>query len=787
MTTQDPNKRQPNRRSLARGQADRAVRESEERYRALFESLDFIYLHDFEGRFLDANPAALELIGYDHEEILDLSLRSLLDDDQLAKALGILAEQKETGTQKTPSEFRLRRKTGEYVDVESKSSVIFRDGQPYAVLGVGRDITDRKQAEEALRESEKKFRLLVDHASEAIVVAQDGLLKFVNPATLELLGGYPEQDIIDRPLSGLIHPDDRSMVIENYRRRLAGEAVPPRYVLRVVAADGSVHWVEISAALTEWQGELATLNFLTDITERKQAEAALRESEARAQAMLGAIPDMVFRMDVQGVYLDYRADTADLYDQANETIIGKRNRDITPPEFADLIDQQIAITLETGAMQAFEYQMVIPGRGARDYEARMVPSGVDEVTAIVRDISERKTAEETLRQTEEHLRQSQKMEAVGQLAGGIAHDFNNLLTAILGYSDMILASGAPSLEEVRSDVEEIKLAGERASALTKQILAFSRRQALRPTVVSLNEVLAGMEPLLHRTLGENIDLVCVNNPDLGHVQADVHQFEQVIMNLALNARDAMVSGGRLTLETANVELGEQYCRTHPETRPGSYVMLSVSDTGVGMDEATCERVFEPFFTTKAPGQGTGLGLATVYGIVRQSNGSISVYSEPGKGTSFKIYLPLATRPGIPAEIVIPPRESARGSETVMVVEDEAALRGLIERILGGAGYTTHAFGSAVEALGALERGEYPIDLLLTDVVLSGALQGDDLARAVRAARPDLPVLFMSGYPRNAIVHAGRLDEGVNFLEKPFTPEALARTVRQVLDPSRPSG
>ena len=440
---------------------------------------------------------------------------------------------------------------------------------------------------------------------------------------------------------------------------------------------------------------------------------------------------------------------------------------------------------KTGAPQVCELRMV--RKDGRRFWARLEAtpaSDADGATVCriaVSDITEHKQAEEALRQSEEQLRQSQKMEAVGQLAGGIAHDFNNLLTAVLGYSDMILASGASSLEEVRSDVEEIKLAGERASALTKQILAFSRRQALRPTVVSLDEVLAGMESLLSRTLGENIDLVCVNNPDLGHVQADAHQFEQVIMNLALNARDAMVSGGRLTLETANVELGEQYCRTHPEAVPGSYVMLSVSDTGVGMDEATCERVFEPFFTTKAPGQGTGLGLATVYGTVRQSSGSISVYSEPGKGTSFKIYLPRAAQPGIPAEIVIPRRESARGSETVMVVEDEAALRNLVERILGGAGYTTHAFGSAAEALGAFERGEYAIDLLLTDVMLSGAIQGDDLARAVRAARPDLPVLFMSGYARNAIVHAGRLDEGVNFLEKPFTAEALTNTVREVLD------
>ena len=286
-----------------------------------------------------------------------------------------------------------------------------------------------------------------------------------------------------------------------------------------------------------------------------------------------------------------------------------------------------------GTLRVFEGQ----GRLIRDDENRPV-----RMVGTVQDITERRRAEEALKQSEEQLRQSQKMEAVGQLAGGIAHDFNNLLTAILGYSDMILASEAASFEEVRPDIEEIKHAGERASALTQQILAFSRRQALRPTVVSLNEVLAGMEPLLRRTLGEDIDLLSLKDPDLGSVEADVHQFEQVLMNLAVNARDAMVPGGRLTLETANADLDEEYCRTHPEVTPGSYVMLAVSDTGAGMDEATLEHIFEPFFTTKAPGAGTGLGLATVHGIVRQSNGSISVYSEPGKGTSFKIYLPRVT-------------------------------------------------------------------------------------------------------------------------------------------------
>jgi two-component system cell cycle sensor histidine kinase/response regulator CckA len=659
LTNHDPGEQGRERRSLERRQEDRALQESVERFRSLFESLDCVFLLDFEGRFVDANWTALELLGYEREELLSLSFSSLVDDDQLALALEVVAELKETGSQKTAAEFRVRRKTGEYVEVETKASVILRGGQPHAVLVVGRDITERKEAEKAL----KLARFSIDYSSDyTLWSGPDGRIIDVSESACSRLG-YSRDELL-------------AMSLFDITVDLSPDAWPDR-------------WRELKE-----QGPL------------------IFEKEYRAE-----------------------------------------NGEIFPVEISSTI---------------FEYE-------GKEYDL-----------GIVRDITERKQAEEALRQSEEELRQSQKMEAVGQLAGGIAHDFNNLLTAILGYSDMILASGASSFDEVRADVEEIKLAGERASALTKQILAFSRRQALRPTMVSLNEVLAGMEPLLRRTLGENIDLASLKDPDLGYVEADVHQFEQVIMNLAVNARDAMASGGRLTLETANVELGAEYCRTHPEAVPGSYIVLSVSDTGVGMDEATCERVFEPFFTTKAPGAGTGLGLATVYGIVRQSNGSISVYSEPGQGTSFKVYLPLATRSEVPAEIVIPPCESARGSETVMVVEDEAALRSLIERILGGVGYATLAFGSAAEALKALERGECSVDILLTDVILSGAIQGDDLARAVRAARPELPILFMSGYPRDAIVHAGRLDEGVNFLEKPFTPEALARMVGQVLGQARPS-
>ncbi|MCX8033134.1 MAG: transporter substrate-binding domain-containing protein [Thermoleophilia bacterium] len=397
--------------------------------------------------------------------------------------------------------------------------------------------------------------------------------------------------------------------------------------------------------------------------------------------------------------------------------------------------------------------------------------------ALRREVA-RRTKE--LKSSEEQLVQAQKMEAVGRLAGGIAHDFNNLLTAILGYSELLLADEQACSPEAREDVLEIKRAAERGSSLTRQILAFSRRQPLHPEVVCLNDVIESLAPLLRRTLGEDVELVVVKDPNLGFVEVDVHQFEQVIMNLAINARDAMPTGGRLVIETSNVELDAEYARTHPEVVPGSYVAVAVSDTGTGIDKSIIDHIFEPFFTTKEPGQGTGLGLAVAYGIVRQSRGYIFAYSEPGMGATFRIYLP---RIG-PSPVESEPRERAlafaRGKEAIVVVEDEPALCRLTERVLTEAGYRVTCFQSADEALAAIEDGA-PADLMITDVVLPGLLQGPDLAARVRELRPDLPVVFMSGYPRNAISHGGRLEGGVELIEKPFTPESLLRKVREALD------
>jgi len=382
------------------------------------------------------------------------------------------------------------------------------------------------------------------------------------------------------------------------------------------------------------------------------------------------------------------------------------------------------------------------------------------------------------RHLEEQFRQSQKMEAVGQLAGGIAHDFNNLLTAILGNTQLLLRELPPG-DSKRGDVEEIRKASERAASLTRQLLAYSRRQMLQPVVLDLNVVVAEMDKLLRRLIGEHIALVTVLAPGLGRVKADPNQLEQVIVNLAVNARDAMPEGGKLTIETANVDLDETFAQAHLGSVPGAYAMLAVTDTGFGMDATVRAHLFEPFFTTKEVGKGTGLGLATVYGIVKQSDGYISVYSEPGHGSSFKIYLP---RIATPARAAAGPQKGgpARGTETVLVVEDEPAVLSLSRRALEAQGYVVLAASDAASALRVVERHGGMIHLLLTDVVMPG-LSGRELADQLAGQRPGIRVLYMSGYPGDAVVQHGTLPSGSAFLQKPFSPDGLARKVRDLLD------
>jgi PAS domain S-box-containing protein len=505
---------------------------------------------------------------------------------------------------------------------------------------------------------------------------------------------------------------------------------------------------------------------------------AISVSEARYRRLFEAAQDGILILDAHsGLIVDVNPFLTNLLDYHREEFIGKRLWDIGP--FKHIEASKIAFR-ELQEKEYIRYEnLPLETKSGRSINVEFVSNvyrvnGKSVIQCNIRDISARKRAE----QIDERVRQSQKMEAIGQLAGGIAHDFNNLLNVIMGYCELLEERSAPD-DANRRMVEQIHIAGTRAAALTRQLLAFSRRQVLRPMVLDLNRLVAGMETLLLRLIGEHIEITTSLLPDLGSVQADPTQIEQILMNLAVNARDAMPGGGRITIETANVELDGSFGHQHTEVKAGSYVMLAMGDTGVGMNSETQARIFEPFFTTKPQGQGTGLGLSTVYGIVKQSAGYIFVYSEPGRGTTFKVYLP---RIGAEAENLV--REQTlsiqRGSETILLVEDNEPLRELVGEMLEGLGYVVLDAGRPSEAIRIAEQHQGSIALLMTDIVMP-ELNGRVLAEALLAVRPEMKVLYASGYTSDACIEQGELKRGCALLEKPFTRDALAKRVRDLLD------
>jgi len=447
------------------------------------------------------------------------------------------------------------------------------------------------------------------------------------------------------------------------------------------------------------------------------------------------------------------------------------------PEALTLLKEaglSIPFILITGSLTE-EVAVECMKQGAHDY---ILKSSLTRLpSAVLNGLEKAKTVEQ-LRLSEEQLRMSQKLEAVGQLAGGVAHDFNNLLTVITGYSDLVLAHLSES-DGNRPKIVEIKRAAQRASSLTRQLLAFSRKQFLQPKFFNLNDLVTDMSKMLQRLIGENIEMMTSIGPE-APIYADPGQTEQVLMNLVVNARDAMPDGGRITIETSRVEIDEDYTSTHLNVQPGSYVMLAVSDTGSGMDAETRKHIFEPFFTTKEQGRGTGLGLSTVYGIVKQSGGSIWLYSELGQGTVFKIYLPVATTKDIESSIAPAPAAIPRGTETILIVEDEPQIRQLAIECLTHCGYRILSSANGIEALQLVDSAQEPIDLLVSDVVMP-KMSGRELVQRISEVQPLIKVLFMSGYTNDAIVNHGILEGGAWFIQKPFALEALARRVREVLD------
>ncbi len=518
-------------------------------------------------------------------------------------------------------------------------------------------------------------------------------------------------------------------------------------------------------------------------SECRLAEEALRENENKYRTLIENLPQKIFLKDKNSVYISCNGNYAQDLKIKPDEISGRTDYEFFPKELAEKYRADDKRIMELGKTEELEEKYIQNGQEVwvntvkvpvKDEKGDLVG-----IQGIFWDITERKRAEEEREELQAQLAQAQKMESIGTLAGGIAHDFNNLLTTIIGNTEFILAD-IPKDDPLRADIEEIRAAGERAASLTRQLLAFSRKQVLQPEVMYLNDTTRDMKKMLRRIIREDIKLKTILAPDLGQVEADLGQIEQVIMNLVVNARDAMPEGGKIIIETQNVYLEDTYARDHIAVTPGHYVMLSVSDTGIGMTADVQAQVFDPFFTTKKKGMGTGLGLSTVYGIVKQSKGNIWVYSEPGKGTTFKVYLPRVEKSASGTVQEDKDAKVLTGSETILIVEDDEQVRKLAVRSLKWYGYSTLAASNGEKAIEVAGKHSEPIHLLLTDVVMPG-ISSKEMVKRLKSSRPEMKVLYMSGYTDNAIIHHEVLDPSTGFLSKPFRREALGRKVRKVLD------
>ncbi|MCG3212578.1 MAG: Sensor histidine kinase RcsC [Anaerolineae bacterium] len=674
-------------------------------------------------------------------------------------------------------QYRIIRPDGQTRHIEAHA-VIQRDDadQPLRIIGVNRDITEQALAIQSLERNEARYRLLFDNNPHPMWVYNLETLAFlaVNNAAIAKYG-YSRAEFLAMTLKDIRPVEDVSDLLADVARQRPALQRSGEWRHRL--KDGQIIDVEISSHLIDFDGQPAALVLAQDITARKQADEALRQSEERYRNTLDTMLEgcQIIGFDWRYIYLNAAADTHNR--RPKEELLGQKYMEMWPGIENTEVFAVIKRCMEARIAQQMDNEFVFPD-GAVGWFSLSIQPVPEGVFILSIDITERKQLEEENKKLAAQFYQAQKMEAVGQLAGGIAHDFNNLLVPILGFAEMGQMSLNPT-DPLQANFTHISEAADRAANLTRQILAFSRQQILEMRLLDLNQVVTDFQKMLGRLLPESINLRVKLNPQLRPIKADQGQLEQVLMNLVVNARDAMFGGGILTIETDLAPLDEIYTAQHANVKPGLYVMLAVSDTGHGMDATTQQRIFEPFFTTKERGQGTGLGLATVFGIVKQHQGNIWVYSEPGQGTTFKVYLPVTDETGVQTQTRRElSADQLTGNETVLVVEDDAGVRLLVAHALQAHGYTVLEVDSPVEALELITTTE-TVHLLLTDVVMPG-MNGRQLYTELVQQHPELRVLFMSGYTDNVIVHHGALDPGVAFLAKPFSMHNLLQKVREVL-------
>jgi PAS domain S-box-containing protein len=760
-------------------ESDRAL--TEERFNAITQSShDIIVEFDETGKNLYVSPNVLELVGHPPEAFESQRRVDLVHPDDAQMVKERLAKMMHGGESEDLI-FRFLNGEGEWRWLDTTATAFHTASGDVRGVMIIRDITERLEMEE----ERQRLASIVENSSEFIaMIAADGRILFLNDAGKKMVGISSDAEARSRTIFECLVPEDaqdmRFQVVPSIERSGHWEG---DFRLRHVATSERIATLAhvFLVSHRRWQQEQVLAIVARDISERITAERLLRESEARHRMLVESAYDLIAEIDLHGHYVYANPNFDRQLGYTPEQLLGASWFDQVHPEDRGSARKAIGDLFEHETRECPPLRLRhVDGSwlwvetNLKKYENI---TGEPLVLAFFRDISRRKAAEEALRQSQEELLHSQKMEAIGRLAGGVAHDFNNLLTAITGYCDLLLEEIGDA-SELRADAEEIIRAAERAGGLTRQLLAFSRRQVLLPKVLDLNTLVADVDRLLRRLIGEDIELVTVLEGELPHVKLDPGQLEQLVLNLAVNARDAMPRGGRLTISTNDLEIGPGGDPAHPGIEPARYVTLSVRDTGVGMTPQTQSKIFEPFFTTKEAGKGTGLGLATVYGIIQQSGGEIRVESEVGRGSTFTVYLPQVDEAVDPPEPVVV-HEDLRGGETILLVEDSETVRKLVKRYLEKHGYTVIDAPSGIDALRCAKRHDGDIDLLVTDVVLP-KMDGHALAQRLNRIRPGMKVVYMSGFSDDALSRHGVVASDIVLVQKPFAQPVLLREVRRIL-------
>jgi two-component system, cell cycle sensor histidine kinase and response regulator CckA len=742
-----------------------------------------VVITDARGTILWVNAAFTRMTGYSSAEAIGQNPRLLKSGEHPPAFYQELWSTISSGESWT-GEMTNRRKDGSvYVEEQTITPVRAAGGHPAYFIAVKQDRTLRRRADEALRRSEARYRLLAENIRDVIGLYDLEMNAVYVSPSVQQLRGYAPEEVIGHPIVEHLAPGSRDLAMRVFQEEMevdrGGRSEPGRsrtLEFEVLCKDGTTVWTESKLSMVHNSSGSLTgfIGVSRDITERKRVEETLRNTSQTLRTLIDASMLAIVALDRDGNVTLWNNASTRLFGWSAQETLGRPLPTIPEDRRAEF-DAARALG-HAGKDVSYETQRRRKDGSLVDVLRSSAPMFDPQgelvgTMAIFVDIAERK-------HLEEQLRQSVKMEGLGRLAGGVAHDFNNLLTVIGGRSYLLL-SQLPEGHPMRPDLVLIQQTGDRAAALTRQLLAFSRKQTLKPAVINLNGIVSGMRALLERVLGEDVDLIMDLDPSLGHVTADPGQIEQVIVNMAVNARDAMPEGGQLTLETRHVDVDPAAAQQGVGLTPGPYEVLSINDSGVGMDAATIARVFEPFFTTKPVGKGTGLGLATAYGIIKQSGGLITVESALGSGTTFRIYVPRTKALQSPS-LRVEETAARGGSEVVLLAEDDVNLRALTRDILASSGYTVLESRDVEDALRIAEHQEGTIHLLLTDVVMP-RMNGRALASAVRHFRSDVKVLYMTGYMDDAIVHHGVLDPGTALLQKPFNPTSLARKVREVLD------